>query len=449
MNILIVDDDPLWLFNLRKRMPSTGKVLECRSLEAAKRLLKNQTIDIALIDLDIEGRLDGLELVQMTKDLGIYSVILTSHEEDEVIGEGYKSGAKDFLNKPLSDEALEKVLKRFQTFQNQSDQFTEITKRFITNDEDTKKILRKLGSIKESSRAVLIQGPSGTGKTYLAQIIHHLTHTPDAPLVSLNCAQFNEMTIDSELFGHKKGSFTGASENKVGLIKMAERGTLFLDEIHGLSAKAQLKLLTALDQGIIYPMGANKPEKVSFKIICATSENLEDLVARGYFRKDLYFRIKTFVLNLKGLKDRKADILPLIMNEVGKGERKIFISPEAKETLLAYDWPGNVREIKDLVENWNIFGVGIVHQDDLPPKMNLRKLSGRNASLDPRLHSEEALPEELFDLGIKVFLDQMRHDILLKTLKRYEGKQSAAAKALKISKSQMSKEVSRMKESGL
>ncbi|MCR9206087.1 MAG: sigma 54-interacting transcriptional regulator, partial [Halobacteriovoraceae bacterium] len=348
-----------------------------------------------------------------------------------------------------SDEALEKVLKRFQTYESQNSQFSEITKRFITEDEETQKILRKIGSIKESSKAVLIQGPSGTGKTYLAQIIHDLTHPQEAPLVSLNCAQFNEMTIDSELFGHKKGSFTGATENKMGLIKMAEKGTLFLDEIHGLSPKAQLKLLTALDQGIIYPMGANKPEKVSFKIICATSENLEELVDRGYFREDLYFRIKTFILNLKGLKDRREDIFPLIMNEVSKGERKIYISPEAKTILKNYDWPGNVREIKDLVENWNIFGVGIVHKEDLPAKMIGSHLPSRVKAMDSKLFNENDLPEELFEMGMKEFLDKYKKVLLARTLEKYEGKQSVAAKALKISKSQMSKEVSRLRENGL
>jgi len=447
MNILLVDDDPLWLFNLRKRMPSAAKLFECRSSESAKRLIEKHDFDLAIIDLDIEGNLDGLELTKISSQRGIYSVILTSHEEEEVINQGYQVGAKDFLTKPLSDQSLENLLKRFDTFKNQNGQFKEISKRFITHNNEMKEIIQKLGNLKQSSKAVLIQGPSGTGKTYLAQIIHELTHAKDAPLVSLNCAQFNEMTIDSELFGHKKGSFTGAHENKVGLIKMAEGGTLFLDEIHGLSPKAQLKLLTALDQGIIYPVGAHKPEKVSFKIICATSENLEDLVKRGYFRKDLYFRIKTFILNLLGLKDRPEDILPLLYNEVEKQERKIFISPEAKDILLQYDWPGNVREVKDLVENWNIFGVGIVHKEDLPSKMTL-KSSLKRESLVTTIKGED-FPQEVFDLGLKAYMDQVRQEILLQTLDKFKGKQSEAARALKMSKSQISKEVSRMRENGL
>lgn len=404
-------------------------------------LLEKHSIDLALIDLDIENPLDGLSLVALANSRGAYTVILTSHEEDEVVAKGYESGAKDFITKPLSDEALSKILSRCSPHMNSGQDIENIKKKFITKDPETKSVLERLGQLRFSDKAVLLQGPSGTGKTHLARIIHELTNSDSkAPFISLNCAQFNETTLDSELFGHVKGSFTGALENKTGLIKEADGGTLFLDEIHGLSPKAQLKLLTALDQGIIYPMGANKPEKVTFKVICATSESLEELVERGYFRRDLYFRIKTFEYRLKGLKDRVCDVIPLINLKVESYERKIFIAPEAKKLIESYDWPGNVREVNDLVENWNTFGVGIVNKEDLPAKMNpkIKRVKEVNSFNDDSL-------SQVFDLGLKTYLEEHKSEIITKVLKITKGKQVEAAKLLNISKSQMSKEVTRMK----
>ncbi len=441
MNILIVDDDPLWLFNLRKKMPAKANVLECRSRDTAMLHLENKEIDLALIDLDINGELDGLELVDIAAQKGIYSVVLTSHDEDGVIEKGYARGAKDFITKPMSDRALSNIMERFETFKGQSSRYNDICSKFITQDRDTLEVLKTIGNLKQSKKAVLLQGPSGTGKTHLAKIIHDVTHGDNAAFVSLNCAQFNEMTIDSELFGHKKGSFTGAHENKEGLIKTAEGGTLFLDEVHGLSAKAQLKLLTALDQGIIYPLGANKPEKVDFKVICATSEDLEDLVRRGHFRRDLFYRIRTFVFNLKGLGQRTCDIVPLINHSIEKFERKVFISDEAKDILENYDWPGNVREVNDLVENWNAFGVGIVGPEELPAKMTLMK---KIAQPSNKIEKDD-LPDELFTLGLKGYIDQIKEELILKTLEKHGGKQIDAAKALMISKSHMSKEIARVR----
>lgn len=440
--ILIIDDDPLWLFNLKDSLASYGTITTAASLEEGLKLLSEETFDIGFFDLDLEERLGGLKLVSKAKSLGLYSVILSSNDTNEIIKQGYLMGCMDYLVKPISKKATELVFQKFSLLSEGERIEDIIQQKFITKDIQTLDTLEIIKKINLSDKSILLTGESGTGKTCLARIIHEVTCSKTQPFVSLNCSQFNETTIDSELFGHVKGAFTGALKDKKGLIEKSKDGTLFLDEVHSLSSRAQQKLLKALDEGIIYPVGSEKPIYVKFRIICATCEQIDELIGKGLFRRDLYYRIKTFELFLKPLRERRDDILPLINFYLNKKERRIVLSDEAEEVLLKYSWPANTREIEDLVENWHVQGVGIVTLNDLPKSIldDEVEVDGDNFFTPDQFKLIE-------ELGLREFTDLMKEKAILYAMDNKNGKQVEAAKQLGISKSSMSKALDKLRGS--
>lgn len=409
------------------------------SMKSGLALLDEQLYDLAVFDLDLEERFAGFKLVAKAKRLGLYNIILSANESNDIVKEGYILGCMDYLAKPISSKACDLVFQKFFLINNTQKVEEMIQERFISVDPQTIDMLEIIKRINLSEKTVLITGESGTGKTCLAQIIHDVTKGPDRPFISLNCSQFNDLTIDSELFGHVKGAFTGAIKDKMGLIEKSKGGTLFLDEVHSLSARAQQKLLKTLDDGIIYPMGSERPKSVKFRVICASCEQLEGLMAAGKFRQDLYFRIKTFELHLRPLRERKVDILLLLQFYINKGERKMVLSSEVEKALINYHWPANTREIEDLVENWNMQSVGIVQLENLPARMRAPAASLADAEF---FTGEQC--RMLNELGLKEFTNLIKKTAITKTLKEKNGKQVEAARKLKMSKSALSKALDKM-----
>jgi DNA-binding NtrC family response regulator len=359
--------------------------------------------------------------------------VVSAHTGDEVITHGYQYGCMDYLTKPVSADSIKLIMKRFDTINNEDKVATLLEKNFITRDTLTLESLEIVKRINLSQKTVLITGESGTGKTCLAKIIHQAGQTQESPFIAINCAQFSDSVLESELFGHTKGAFTGAIKDKKGLIEKARGGTLFLDEVHALSQSAQQKLLTALESGMIYPVGSETPIKVNFKVICATCEPIEEVVFKKQFRRDLYYRIKTFVIHLSPLRERKCDIMPLFENAISKRGRRLVINEEVKQALLNYSWPANTREIEDLVENWQIKGLGIIALKDLPAHFFVQ-----TSTFEKNLLTDHqwALLQEY---GLTEFMAKIKKEAISKSIEESRGKQITAARKLKISKSAMSK----------
>lgn len=442
MNILIVENDKLWALTLQKMVSIYGISTIATNEEEALKLLNLQKFDLCFIDLDLNERLGGLNIVKKVKSVGSYGVVISGNDENEIIAQGYSYGCMDYLTKPVNQNAIELIFKRYETINNGAKIDRLIQERFITLDEQTLDSLEIIKRVNLSKKAVLLNGESGTGKTCLAKIIHEASSSEGSPFVSLNCSQFNDNTLESELFGHVKGSYTGAHKDKEGLIKKAEGGTLFLDEVHSLSNKAQQKLLTAIETGVIYPLGSEKPLKVNFRVICATCESLEDLIAKGEFRRDLYYRIKTFVIYLKPLSQRKVDIKPLINHYLSKKTRRIVVADDAMKALENYSWPANAREVEDVVENWDIMGLGFVQLADLPDYI---KHSSNEIQIEGNFFTPLQL-DILKSAGLKEFLEIIKQAAIDMTLESFNGKQIEAAKSLGVSKSFISKNLGKGKD---
>ncbi len=446
LHILLIDDDPLWQLAFSAQLSAYGLVECASSAKQARTMLAHTHYDLAFIDLDLEERLIGLEVVALTKKLGVYNVIVSSNETDEIVSNGYHVGCMDYLAKPVSSRALELIFQKFQSGRNQSAIDKILSEKFVTQSPVLADTLEIVKRVNLSQKSILITGESGTGKSHLARLIHEvgqLNADQDAlPFVALNCSQFTESMIESELFGHVKGSFTGALKDKKGLIEKASGGTLFLDEVHALSSKAQQKLLTAIETGVIYPVGSEEPKHISFRVICATCEPIEELVAKREFRRDLYYRIKTFVLHIPALRERREDILALFAFELAKRERKMVLSNEVKEALLGYSYPANVREISDMVENWSVAGLGVISLRDLPSQV--QKPLGRN-SPGFELTSEQL--EFLKERGLKNFSEEIKRAAIESILAEAQN-QSDAAKILGVSKSMISKELGKLSSGG-
>lgn len=435
LKILVVDDDKLWKMSFIKRLQIYGEVDDCDSEVTGIKAMERKHYDLCFFDLDLAGSLKGLELISLASQRNIYSIVVSAHDHEDIVTEAYNRGTIDFLSKPLSPNALEEIFKRYYVKTQQDQIITQMKKRFITQSDALNDGLELLTKINLSSAPLLLTGESGTGKSLLAQIVHELTQEKDAPFIALNCSQFNESTLTSEIFGHVKGSFTGATKDKEGLLKKADGGTLFLDEIHSLSAAAQQKLLTTLETGVFYPLGSERPTKSSFKLISATCENLNHLIAEKEFREDLYYRIKTFLIEIPPLRERKEDVILNFKHFLEQKERRIIIDHEAKYHLENYSWPGNSREIRDLVENWHIEGHGVITKKELPSYIFTSK------------HEEEFAPpllsisliEHAKKVGLKTCLDDVKLEIIKTFLQNHHGKQVLVAQELKTSESSISK----------
>lgn len=439
LKILLIDDDPLWQLAFSAQLGSFGEVEVASSAAAARTMLGRHQYDLAFIDLDLEERLIGLEIVALTKKLGIYNVVVSSNDAEEIISNGYLVGCMDYLTKPVSERALSLIFQKYQSTKNHLKVEQILKERFITENPLLLDTLEIVKNINLSKKSVLITGESGTGKSHLAKLIHDISQAGTSlPFIALNCSQFTESMLESELFGHVKGAFTGAIKDKLGLIEKAAGGTLFLDEVHSLSAKAQQKLMTALETGTIYPVGSEEPKQVDFRVICATCEPIEELVAKKEFRRDLYYRIKTFILHIPPLRERREDILPLFQFELAKRERRMVLSGAAKEALVKYDYPANAREVADMVENWSVSGLGLIDKNDLPSplQMNLQRQDLTQTQI-----------EFLKDNGLKCFLDEVKKQAIEHILEEAHN-QSDAAKILGVSKSMISKELGKLAQGG-
>lgn len=429
LKILFVEDDDLTRQVTRRVLSKYGKVVPVNNYISALNFLDKESFDVAFFDLNLHGELSGLDLVKYAKSKGLYSIVVSGETENNTIENAFLGGAIDYLLKPFNDEKLQNVMNRYFNNKRHLDFENIINKNFITKSQKQLDELYKLKNITISDKPIFIQGETGTGKRVVSHIIKKISGCDN--FVEVNCSQFSDELIASELFGHKKGAFTGAGQDKIGLLEKANGGIVFLDEIHALSMKAQKTLLKALEEKEFYPVGGNDLVKSDFRIISATCEDIQLLISRGLFREDLFARISTFHISLLPLRERREDIDLLFQYYIQKSLIQIFINDSAKEILKQYSWPRNTRELQDLVENWVVNGNRLITPDVLPT--HIRHNLSHEVKLIPDLYLDM-----IEEYGLSDFLKFLKKEIAKEVIKRNQGSMRKAAEQMKTSHSQLS-----------
>ena len=384
--ILLVEDDQALGAMLAMELKRRGHDVDTSKsgAEATKKLAAAE-YDAVVTDLKL-GDLDGLEVLRRAKarDPRTEVLVMTGHGSIDTAVAAMKAGAYDYLTKPVESEELGLVLGKaleHRRLVHEVERLREAVRGkysvegIVYSGPLMNRVLELVSKVASTEATVLILGESGTGKELIARALHEKSPRRNGAFIAINCGALPEGLLESELFGHVRGAFTGAERNKRGLFEEASGGTLFLDEISETTPALQVKLLRALQEGEVRRVGDNHPVKVSGRLVAATNRDLGKLVAEGKFREDLYYRLKVFPIDLPPLRDRPEDILPLAEHFLRKAKKKLGgkaskFSPEAAEALLAYRWPGNVRELEHVIERVLIMASGAaIGAADLPPEM--------------------------------------------------------------------------------
>ena len=385
--ILVVDDE----FSVRDSLEEWFKKDGFRTGSAedahqALELLQQASWDVVLLDIKMPG-MDGLELQhrlhQLDPELAV--IMITAYASVETAVRALKDGAFDYVTKPIDPDELSHLVRRAleqRRLRSENVQLREKVERLSTpsnivgESPQMHKVLELVGSVAKTDATVMIRGESGTGKELIAQAIHANSQRRYFPIVPVNCGALPESLLESELFGHEKGAFTGAQYRRKGKLEMANGGTLFLDEVGTISQKTQVDLLRVLEGKEFTRLGGTKPVHIEFRVVCATNQNLEKLVEEGKFREDLYFRLNVFTISLPPLRQRPEDIPLLAQHFLGKYSLQMNrafteFNPKAMDLLVRYSWPGNVRELANAVERAMVVGVPpAIQSDDLPLQLS-------------------------------------------------------------------------------
>jgi len=432
--ILLVDDDPSLLRVTEKQLSDAGyAVTAVAGGEEALAVVGDGRIDLVLSDIQMPG-MDGLALLAEIKrrDANAAVVMITAHGTVERAVTAMKTGAIDFLEKPFSRERLlvtvEKAL-RYRTLATENRRLRhELSDRFsfdriIGGSAGMKEVFHTLGRVAGTDATVLLTGESGTGKELVARAIHYHGARPQGPFVAVNCAAIPETLLESELFGHERGAFTGATAARPGRFTEADGGTLLLDEIGEMHPDLQVKLLRVLQDGEVHPVGATKSHRVDVRVVASTNRDLPAAMAEGAFREDLYYRIAVVTIEIPPLRRRRDDI-PLLANHfLGKlGGADVTLAPDFLPALHAYRWPGNVRELENVIQRALVLrhSPGELSTRDLPE--HVREEAGADDAHAFRL------PEEGLSLA------EVEKSLIRQALEQVGGNQSRAARLLGITR---------------
>jgi two-component system response regulator AtoC len=383
LSVLVVDDDASIRGLLGSVLARSGmKVADASSGTAAMAALAREGFDVVLLDVMLPDS-SGLEILRWARGAEVDTefIVLTGHADVETAVEAMRLGAYDFIPKPCKNaELLEVVSKAAEKKALRRE--NSVLKEVITRRDGMPKIVGESGEVKEvqavigrvaaSDSPVLVHGESGTGKELIARTIHLSSRRAAHPFVSINCGALPDTLLETELFGHRRGAFSGAVTSRVGLFEAADHGTLFLDEIGEMSPAMQVRLLRTLDSGEVRRVGEERAFHVDVRIVAATAKDLSREAAEGRFRWDLFYRVSTVVVPVPPLRKRRGDIPHLIRHftaPLARGGRTLRFSADALECLVQYDWPGNIRELRNLIERMHILHEGDeVRAADLPPE---------------------------------------------------------------------------------
>jgi two-component system response regulator HydG len=405
--VLIVDDAPESQELIRRHLESAGyQTYSAPGVQSALQLLESLQIDLLITDLKMPDG-NGLELVRHVSEnyKGVGVLVVTGFPSIEGAVESIRIGAEEYLVKSLTDRELDAAVERalqknHNPARKKSSDESHHNVGIIGESDEMYKVYNIIHKVKSTDATVLITGESGTGKELVARAIHYGGKTSKAPFVPINCGGIPDTLLESELFGHVKGAFTGAMETRPGFFQTADGGTIFLDEISNTSLAMQAKLLRVLQEKEFYMVGAKKPQKVNVRIVAATNVDLMQLVKKGLFREDLYYRLTIVTIDLPPLRERGHDIALLIqfflsryIREVGRKSMKF--TPRAMKALQRYSWPGNVRELQNLVHRLVIMADdAVIDVPDLPE--TFRYSATRPKGLDRTL--EEVEREHILDV---------------------------------------------------
>ncbi len=440
IRVLIVDNDEALARAMEESLAKVGYELAvATSGPEGARQIETDTFDVIVTDL-VMNDVDGMEILgrarQALPDAEV--ILVTGHATVPKAVEAMQQGAFNFLEKPITTTRLRAVCEKAADSIRLKRQNTELRERLderfgfegiIYSSSQMQGVIDRLKRIAPTDASVLISGESGTGKELVAQAIHQNSPRKGKRIVALNCAAVAENLVESELFGHVKGAFTDAHSDRIGAFEFANGGTLFLDEVGDMPMSTQIKLLRVLEEHQITRVGDNKPVRVNVRLVSATNRSLEEMVAQGKFRNDLYFRLKVVTVILPPLRERREDIIPLADNfrrQFGKRHHKPTkgLSPIVSKRLFAYDWPGNVRQLRNAMETMVVLDLdGTLDLDDLPPE-----LADAEQPASPSASATGGGPMEL----IGKTMDDIERWAIEETLKLTNGNREEAAKVLEI-----------------
>lgn len=456
--VLWIDDDKDLLSSVTLELDSICEVQCAHCIADGLRALRNLSIDLVLLDINI-GAENGLEALQMIKeqDPNAHIVMVSGQKDSKLIVRAVRSGAADYICKPFEQEdvialiekmkAVSKIKDRHDTLVAEQNPLNQ-ARQFVGISPSYRSMLAHADRLAGHNANVLIQGESGTGKELLARYIHSLERDAKRPFVTVNCAAIPEGLIESELFGHERGSFTGANTRKIGKFELANGGDIFLDEISSLRLDLQAKILRALQEKEVVRVGGSAPIKVNFRVLSATNESLENLVNMGDFRMDLFHRLRVIQVEAPALRDRQEDIPLLIahfLEKYGRGESK-RITADALKRLQEYSWPGNIRELENVIHSLVILNPDpVIDKHALPQWHATSAEPGTTHSAQLHIaglpiEDNEALP------GLKQFIRSAERNYIDRVLTMHEGDKSAAAGALHIGRTTL---YAKLREHGL
>lgn len=430
--LLIVDDEKHTREGLKRALGDHFEIYLAADVQGALTVLDTEDVDLVLTDLRLPGSDDGMKLLEKCQAMqkSPICVMMTAYGAVDTAVQAMRRGAYDYVTKPLNLDKLEilllRALKNRKVEQENVQLRQELDKKFgleqlIGNSQKMVEIFDTVKQVADTRATILIEGESGTGKELVAQAIHNLSSRKSKPFVAVHCAALSTQLLESELFGHEKGSFTGAVERRIGRFEQADKGTIFLDEIGEIDMATQVKLLRVLGERKFERVGGNHQIEVDVRLIAATNKNLEEMVREGKFRDDLFYRIHVVKIALAPLRERREDI-PLLtqhfLKEFCKENKKpqLALSSEAERAILNYDWPGNVRELRTAIEHGVVLSKGKeIAIKDLPSNLK-------------GFHPAGKISKDTLDLA------EVEKNLIFKALQKADGNRTEAAKLLGISR---------------
>jgi DNA-binding NtrC family response regulator len=431
--ILVVDDDPYIQQALDDRLESLGyRVLLAADGKQALELVENRDPQLVLLDIEMPG-MKGLDVLKeiRRKEKDVPVVMITAYGSIDLAVQAMKEGAYDFIPKPFKPGhialVVQKAMERQRLKREVEILSEEVDKRYCLVPGKSSKMNEAIDAAKKAAATkstILLLGESGTGKELFARAIHAWSERKERSFVAINCVGLSKELLESELFGHEKGAFTGAYQLKKGKMEAAQGGTAFLDEVGDVSAEVQTKLLRFLQEREFERVGGNEPIRVDVRIIAATNRNLEEAIKEGRFRPDLYYRLNVVPIFLPSLRDRKEDIPSLVqyfIERFSREAKKDFsgVDEQAFDKLIAYDWPGNVRELANVIERSVVLGKG--------PRIQLQDLAPGIVANETKIS-----PESLSYHGA---VDHYRREVIVQALAQTGGNRAAAARLLGLERS--------------
>ncbi|QDT75170.1 sigma-54-dependent transcriptional regulator [Lacipirellula limnantheis] len=465
--LLIIDDEPNLLYSMTKALSRESlEIVTAETGAEGVALARAERPQAAILDVRLPDG-NGLDVFNEIRaiDPVLPVIIITAFASMETAVEAMKRGAYEYLIKPIELESLRKHVNRALEISVARDGLSQLAgasppaqQRIIGRSPAIQEVFKAIGRVAQQDITVLIHGESGSGKELVAEAIREHSARADGPFLTINCAAIPEMILESELFGHERGAFTGADRQRIGKFEQVDGGTLFLDEIGDMSPASQAKVLRLLQDGSFQRVGGNQTLHANVRIIAATNRNLEEMVAAGTFREDLYYRLREFVIDVPALRERVEDVELLVTNFVAAFNRELgkqvrVVTPEALRRLRAYSWPGNVRELQTVVRHALLHAVGdTVTSGSLPPAFHgVHAAAERNQAAVGNLAITALVRQQLARTDRNLYRDIhtiVDRILLEEVLEHVDGSQVQAAQVLGISRTTLRNRLSELELSG-